>query len=1320
MQSQLRPKKWKRGTSHRHPPPDPLLFASPLATWIRDLTEEGIEPHPGPRFISKNVNGIKGKGKLYRLLKAIRVESNRDPITAVALQDHRLSPLQKLEINRKAKDQLLLPITAFGPRADNGTHYGGTMILIPYEAIELRDKESIHDACARIATTRKGIKGGRAVRATITVEKQTLNVVSAYAPAKPTAPDTRADFFKKLAKLLTRNTLLGIDANCVPNLQLDVKRDAQASAYDNEGAQELSDTVDRLDLSDVAREFLGSTPFFTSHHIVRGGQQCWTRIDQIYAPHSPDTQWHHIECEDFFPQPATRAELDHSAIEVRMTETKPERGNDLESISESIFDDLAVNNRIASCIQQEIAKADTNTPGGWGVLWENIKSKVKALAVKETKKRKYIESKQLEQKRRLLKVLDQRIRTGNATTDDIHQTQTLKADIKACRKQEYTLHQTLEKEAHNMGKGHDKCTKEFFRPWKPTHSAQHIARMKKADWTDPSAPKFTGEVAQDDKSVLDTLTDYYEALFSKKTINPESVKKCLDTLRDANSKRVLAPTARACDEDITEHEVSDTMRELPLGKSPGPDRLPNKFYKTFSALLAPILAKIFNEARKQGELPPTCLEGLISVLYKKKDREDPRNYRPITLLNNDYKILTRILTKRMNVAVMQFVSPQQNGFVPGGFLPENIMLLKLIQAVIGGSDSDAWFVYLDMEKAFDRSSWVYLTEAMEALGFNSEVSLERDAPDSQSTPVSPDAKPKGFIDFVKLFYSHDHPPTRQINMNGRLGRKFPLASGVAQGCPLSPLLFLCITEALTRLVVNDTRTEGILINGTQHKISQYADDSTLAGRTQNDWDCYEEHITTWCEGTAMSENATKREGQLLGKLNRQKHRAPTGVVNKWAADGESIRALGVPMGNKLDEHDWWLNKYREVKQRIAAWRSIGHMSITGRNLLLQAILYGSIRFWLFSLIIPDTIVRLIESDAYHLIWASNPELFTNEDGTTKRSRAYITKNATYQDQKKGGAGLMHIRSHIKAVYAHWGRRYLHPNAAPWKSIAHMWLKDPYPMGSGQILTSTMGKFYTDVPDQARYLRACIKAFEEIGLKQITATLGPQIQGESIFDNNRFEINIDDDHSAAWSKYIGLKRIHNLINDETNTFFTTSEMREFTHQLAPSHVKDTPAQHEWSDALMSSWETILNSIPNDVKQAALQQHEENDGDYVAFVSQHVSTYYARVETDEGSGDIKYHKQWLDITGSPHDTGEYVTTFQQLVHDKYGVIVWIEKAEEDHHYTHEGTSNDPDEQSPDDEEKPPKNTSAGQQLSPSQYQNSRRLAPGTDTPRRQLQN
>ena len=139
---------------------------------------------------------------------------------------------------------------------------------------------------------------------------------------------------------------------------------------------------------------------------------------------------------------------------------------------------------------------------------------------------------------------------------------------------------------------------------------------------------------------------------------------------------------------------------------------------------------------------------------------------------------------------------------------------------------------------------------------------------------------------------------------------------------------------------------------THHKISQYADDSTLIPKHQDDWDRMEGHLNTWCDATSMKENATKREGQLLGKLNRERHRAPKGIIagDAWVADGDSIRALGVPMGNNLDLDAWWLKKYRQVKQRIAAWRSTAHMSITGRILLLQAILYGSIRFWFFSLL----------------------------------------------------------------------------------------------------------------------------------------------------------------------------------------------------------------------------------------------------------------------------------------------------------------------------------------------------------------------------------
>ena len=103
---------------------------------------------------------------------------------------------------------------------------------------------------------------------------------------------------------------------------------------------------------------------------------------------------------------------------------------------------------------------------------------------------------------------------------------------------------------------------------------------------------------------------------------------------------------------------------------------------------------MYNQSHDRGYLQTDVTEGLISVLYKKKDRKDPRNYRPITLLNGDYKILMRVLTARVNKAVVQFVSSPQNGFVPGGFIVENILLLQMLQAYAEEEDIDSQSVTL--------------------------------------------------------------------------------------------------------------------------------------------------------------------------------------------------------------------------------------------------------------------------------------------------------------------------------------------------------------------------------------------------------------------------------------------------------------------------------------------------------------------------------------------------------------------------------------------------------------------------------------------------
>ena len=145
------------------------------------------------------------------------------------------------------------------------------------------------------------------------------------------------------------------------------------------------------------------------------------------------------------------------------------------------------------------------------------------------------------------------------------------------------------------------------------------------------------------------------------------------------------------------------------------------------------------------------------------------------MLNTDYKIYTKILANRLKTVVHQFVAECQKGFVPKTFIAECSMLLHMIEAWVN-DDADGRkgiYIFLDMEKAFDRVSFDFLLTSMKALGFG----------------------PK-FIEAVKMMYDTEAPPQRRIYANGYYSKWFPIRSGVAQGCPLSPLLFLIVGQAL--------------------------------------------------------------------------------------------------------------------------------------------------------------------------------------------------------------------------------------------------------------------------------------------------------------------------------------------------------------------------------------------------------------------------------------------------------------------------------------------------------------------------------------------
>ena len=126
---------------------------------------------------------------------------------------------------------------------------------------------------------------------------------------------------------------------------------------------------------------------------------------------------------------------------------------------------------------------------------------------------------------------------------------------------------------------------------------------------------------------------------------------------------------------IIEKEIKTAIRESHNGKSPGWDGLPAEFYKTLlekEPRVLSILARVFNNILETKEMPARWKDGLLTIMFKKGDPEDIKNYRPLTLMNTDYKLFTSILMRRLVRGLGDAIGLHQSAFIPGRLIDDNI------------------------------------------------------------------------------------------------------------------------------------------------------------------------------------------------------------------------------------------------------------------------------------------------------------------------------------------------------------------------------------------------------------------------------------------------------------------------------------------------------------------------------------------------------------------------------------------------------------------------------------------------------------------------
>uniref|UniRef100_A0A669FBP0 Reverse transcriptase domain-containing protein n=1 Tax=Oreochromis niloticus TaxID=8128 RepID=A0A669FBP0_ORENI len=289
---------------------------------------------------------------------------------------------------------------------------------------------------------------------------------------------------------------------------------------------------------------------------------------------------------------------------------------------------------------------------------------------------------------------------------------------------------------------------------------------------------------------------FYKELYSQPRVDDKGMISFLDSLclpkLTENQNITLI-------KDITEIEIKKAISKLKPNKSPGPDGYPSDWYKEMKELLIPLMKTTFNYILKTGVIPPSWNEASMSLIAKEgKDRLDCGNYCPISVLNQDYKIFTYILAKKIENILGQIISLDQTGFIKQRQTQDNVRRTLHVIDYVVKNKIQMVLMSLDAEKAFDRVNWEFLYKVMGKFGFH-----------------------QSFIMIIQALYKS---PRARIKVNGALSNVFNLQRGTRQGCPFSPSLFALFIEALSQSVIQSINITGVKIMGREHKISLFADD----------------------------------------------------------------------------------------------------------------------------------------------------------------------------------------------------------------------------------------------------------------------------------------------------------------------------------------------------------------------------------------------------------------------------------------------------------------------------------------------------------------
>ena len=565
----------------------------------------------------------------------------------------------------------------------------------------------------------------------------------------------------------------------------------------------------------------------------------------------------------------------------------------------------------------------------------------------------------------------------------------------------------------------------------------------------------SGLLLTEEESIGKEIVEHFTAIFKNQRPSEKTyAARFLDGVRGVFPDET---TSCALTAPFSTQEIKIALVDCSKNRAPGTDGIPYEFYLTFWDRLGPHFLDMMNHVLERGSVLETQGKAAVRLISKVPHPKSLSEYRPISLLNTDYKIIASALAKRFRPTLSHTLGSHQKGGVPGRYIFDSLCLYRdIIEETSRKSkisitrdnkqiEHGAAIIGFDLEKAYNLVNRETLWETMSAMGY-----------------------PASFINWLKALYAIT--TISPLNGSSIVG-DIEEAQSIRQGCPLSMHLFAVYIEPLlARIAAN---VVGVSVNDHQVAVRGFVDDLAVFATSDFDIITACKCVDEFCLWTHARVNRAKSNILGLGAWawDEQQKRDDEHLPKKqwpvqWLKPVPSMKLLGVEFQAEITKTGQ-LNWQNQLLKMLGIIRENydRKMTLYGRVLFVKQHVLSRAVHLAHIIPCPPQRARAIEKTISRFVW---------------RTLSRPTTLSTLRPVMKGGLGFPNPALFFHALLTHTAYKALISPEGPERSVLRYWLATHLRNQLPNIFTNTSMKSGEAPPDHIHGIIPTIKALLQQG------------------------------------------------------------------------------------------------------------------------------------------------------------------------------------------------------------------------------------------------